>query len=203
MARGLDDYKIERARAMTDERPKELCSECEAETGRAGREEDSLYVETSKGERGPLCQACYTTWGAVAGRVVIRFDGPPAPRSGRFIEIERDGFSISYGDWIEYDGDWLLILPDGAAAETTNEFQGLAGDLHKILDALDIGRVAKGRVIIRQRVREGIEELEAEVNRLIKVMESIAEDDNQGIVSIGKASDAIALGVGRRRRIKS
>lgn len=188
---------------MTDERPKELCSECQAETGRAGRQEDSLYVETSKGERGPLCQACYTTWRSVAGRVVIRFDGPPAPRSGRFIEIERDGFSISYGDWIEHDGDWLLILPDSAAAETTNEFQGLANDLHKILDALDIGRVRKGRVIIRQRVREGIEELETEVDRLTKVLESIAADEEDGFIARGRASDAIAPGAGRRRRIKS
>lgn len=43
---------------MTDERPKELCCDCFAETGRAGRHEDSLYVETPTGERGPLCQSC-------------------------------------------------------------------------------------------------------------------------------------------------
>ncbi len=43
---------------MTDERPKELCCECQAETGRAGRDEDSLYVDTPTGERGPFCQSC-------------------------------------------------------------------------------------------------------------------------------------------------
>lgn len=99
---------------MTDERPKELCSECQAETGRAGRQEDSLYVEASNGERGPLCESCHEKWKIIAGRVYVRFDGPPAPESGRFVEVERDGFSIRYGMWFQDGNDWLLVLPDGA-----------------------------------------------------------------------------------------
>jgi|GEM_PF-2217317 len=41
----------------------------------------------------------------------IRFDGPPGPEAGRFIEVEdRDGKSISKGRW-EQDGEyWLLII---------------------------------------------------------------------------------------------
>ena len=48
---------------------------------------------------------------AIAGRLVIRFDGPPGPQSGRFIEIERDGASVGLGDWVENGDCWLLVLP--------------------------------------------------------------------------------------------
>jgi hypothetical protein len=58
---------------------------------------------------------------AIVGRVYIRFDGPPAHKSGRFIEVERDGASIKFGEWIQDGDDWLLVLPDGAAAKTTGE----------------------------------------------------------------------------------
>jgi len=41
----------------------------------------------------------------------IRFDGPPGPEAGRFVEVEdRHGKSISAGYW-EQDADyWLLNL---------------------------------------------------------------------------------------------
>jgi hypothetical protein len=45
----------------------------------------------------------------------IIFDGPPAPESGRFVEVETDdGKSISVGEWVERpDGLWSLrIEPD-------------------------------------------------------------------------------------------
>ena len=39
----------------------EMCIECDEETGRAGRYEDSLYIEFSPigDAHGPLCEACY------------------------------------------------------------------------------------------------------------------------------------------------
>lgn len=42
----------------------------------------------------------------------IVFDGPPAPESGRFVEVETDdGYSINAGDWIERpDGLWALRI---------------------------------------------------------------------------------------------
>jgi hypothetical protein len=42
----------------------------------------------------------------------IRFDGPPGPQSGRFVESEdADGKGINAGDWEEQpDGTWLLKL---------------------------------------------------------------------------------------------
>lgn len=49
---------------------------------------------------------------AIAGRVVIRFDGPPGPVAGRFVEVERDGASISYGKWVQDGEYWLLVLPE-------------------------------------------------------------------------------------------
>ncbi len=113
---------------MPDERPKELCCECQAETGRAGKSEDSLYIEMQKGDRGPLCESCHEKWKAIVGRVYVRFDGPPAHESGRFIEVERDGASISFGMWLQDGNDWLLVLPDGAPIEwiaTCPAFRGL------------------------------------------------------------------------------
>lgn len=59
------------------------------------------------------------------GKVVIRFDGPPSHEPGRFIEVERDGASIKYGEWVqEGDGwldDWLLVLPIEPSIETLKE----------------------------------------------------------------------------------
>jgi len=50
----------------------------------------------------------------------IRFDGPPS-ESGRFVEVERNGTSISYGKWVQ-DGDyWLLVIPDTAELEAENK----------------------------------------------------------------------------------
>ena len=42
----------------------------------------------------------------------IIFDGPPAPESGRFIEVETDdGRSINAGEWTQReDGLWALRI---------------------------------------------------------------------------------------------
>lgn len=46
----------------------------------------------------------------------IVFDGPPGPESGHFVEVERDGKSISIGEWIQRDdGLWALRIPDPEA----------------------------------------------------------------------------------------
>lgn len=37
---------------------RERCCECDEETGRAGRGEDSIFIETDDGEIGPLCETC-------------------------------------------------------------------------------------------------------------------------------------------------
>lgn len=52
--------------------------------------------------------------------IQIRFDGPPGPQSGRFIEVETaDGKSIGLGRWAQEGSDWLLRfnaeLPDVVA----------------------------------------------------------------------------------------
>jgi hypothetical protein len=54
----------------------------------------------------------------------VVFDGPPAPESGRFVEVEDDrGRSINVGEWVHTpDGFWAHRLPvplnpsDGRAA---------------------------------------------------------------------------------------
>lgn len=41
----------------------------------------------------------------------IRFDGPPGPKSGRFVEAENlDGQGISKGRWVQDGEYWLLIV---------------------------------------------------------------------------------------------
>ena len=37
----------------------ECCCACDSHTGRAGRSDDSLYIDTGKGEIGPLCETCH------------------------------------------------------------------------------------------------------------------------------------------------
>lgn len=41
----------------------------------------------------------------------IRFDGPPGPEGGRFVEVENEfGKSIKVGEWVEEGADWVLVL---------------------------------------------------------------------------------------------
>lgn len=52
----------------------------------------------------------------MSGKLVIRFDGPPSPPGGRFVEVELDGASVDYGEWErDDDGYWLLVLPNADA----------------------------------------------------------------------------------------
>ena len=37
----------------------ECCCVCDSHTGRAGRSDDSLFLDTGRGELGPLCEECY------------------------------------------------------------------------------------------------------------------------------------------------
>lgn len=57
------------------------------------------------------CHGGPTLAESIAGRIAIRFDGPPSPDFPRFIEVERDGKSISHGDWVQDGQQWLLVLP--------------------------------------------------------------------------------------------
>jgi hypothetical protein len=41
----------------------------------------------------------------------VVFDGPPGPESGRFVEVEVEGKSISLGTWVERpDKLWALQI---------------------------------------------------------------------------------------------
>ncbi len=48
----------------------------------------------------------------------IRFDGPPEHETGRFVEVEREGTSISFGEWIQDGEYWLLRIPDPEELQT-------------------------------------------------------------------------------------
>ncbi len=44
-------------------------------------------------------------------KMQIRFDGPPGPVPGRFIEVEDEhGASIKVGEWKEDGANWLLVI---------------------------------------------------------------------------------------------
>jgi len=55
----------------------------------------------------------------------IRFDGPPGPEAGRFVEVEDDtGKSISAGEWVQDGEYWLLKLtPQHTDASVEGEKQ--------------------------------------------------------------------------------
>ena len=47
--------------------------------------------------------------------LAIRFDGPPSHEAGRFVEVERDGKSVNFGEWQQDMMDpecWLLVIED-------------------------------------------------------------------------------------------
>lgn len=53
----------------------------------------------------------------------IVFDGPPAPESGRFVEVEDDtGASIWVGEWIETPPYWRLRIKND---KRINELEAL------------------------------------------------------------------------------
>jgi len=87
------------------------CRECESIPSTVASEPPGT---PSLGEQGTFAPAPREEW---KGRVVIRFDGPPGPASGRFVEVEKDGRSISYGTWHPDGNDWLLVLPKSEPAE--------------------------------------------------------------------------------------
>lgn len=48
----------------------------------------------------------------------IVFDGPPGPTPGRFVEVERNGQSISLVEWVHReDGYWVLRISDPEETE--------------------------------------------------------------------------------------
>lgn len=49
----------------------------------------------------------------LTGKTLVRFDGPPGPKAGRFVEVECDGASINAGQWIQDGEYWLLVMHQG------------------------------------------------------------------------------------------
>ena len=55
----------------------------------------------------------------------IVFDGPPSHESGRFVEVERNGRSVSAGEWIEMpDGLWALRIPYSGSVGESSPLRG-------------------------------------------------------------------------------
>jgi hypothetical protein len=62
-------------------------------------------------------------------KIRIRFDGPPGPEAGRFVEVENEyGESISFGEWKEDGDDWIL------------EFDRYNCPIHGKQDSMDCAR---------------------------------------------------------------
>jgi len=85
---------------------------------------------------------------ATKEKIRIRFDGPPGPECGRFIEVENMlGASISIGEWIEDsngngvdDGhDWFLEFPDPRNVSLLYQIPDLLAEVKRLRKA---GRAA-------------------------------------------------------------
>lgn len=75
-----------------------------------------------------ICRKCGKTWSQesaksecaripepcdperIKDKLVIRFDGPPGPTCGRFVETEFNGRSVKAGEWIQDGEYWLLVI---------------------------------------------------------------------------------------------
>ena len=73
----------------------------------------------------------------------IVFDGPPGSESCRFVEVEDNGRSIKFGDWIDRgNGLWALRLP---IIDESNSTLHLTASGHRMIE----NREATDRVIER------------------------------------------------------
>jgi len=89
----------------------------------------------------------------MSDKLAIVFDGPPSHESGRFVEVELNGASISFGEWQENGEFWELVLPDRWTALAKAQSKS---------DALE------------QRV-EGLEESNRVAIKIIQLARSVAD----------------------------
>jgi hypothetical protein len=74
-----------------------------------GKHEPPFVWRLAEGATAEPCPRCVL---GSPQTIQIRFDGPPGPTSGHFIEVEDDsGKSISVGEWEQDGDDWLLKIP--------------------------------------------------------------------------------------------
>ena len=76
--------------------------------------------------------------------VDIVFDGPPAPESGRFIEVEdHTGKSIKFGEWVKRDdGYWVLRISPPASRER-EALERIEQELSDLLPHSEMGGTAR------------------------------------------------------------
>lgn len=67
----------------------------------------------------------------MSDKLAIVFDGPPSHEAGRFVEVELNGASVSFGEWQENGDYWELVLPDPYAerAQLEQRIEELEGAL--------------------------------------------------------------------------
>ena len=119
-------------------------------------------------------------------RLVIRFDGPPSHESGRFIEVELDGASVSYGEWEQDGDDWLLVLPDADAkvVELTAEMER-----RRILYNENMADLAKNQREQFSRAEKAEAELEWRRREMERAMDAMHDGEYQW-----QEDDAKAMG---------
>jgi hypothetical protein len=82
----------------------EHCSLCDSPTGRAGRGEDSIYIETNDGEVGPLCEVCHKSINeAIEACCKALAEGQKPSHNSAILEIalcvHQLACAVSSGDW--------------------------------------------------------------------------------------------------------
>ena len=87
-------------------------------------------------------------------KMQIRFDGPPGPVPGRFIEVEDEhGASIKVGEWKEDGANWLLVIDTDtshAYCHNCDEIQPVfVEDLHPVSTPKDKDNWRAGDMVCR------------------------------------------------------
>ena len=80
----------------------------------------------------------------IKDKLVIRFDGPPGPVPGRFVETELNGKGVHAGEWVQDEEYWLLVIEPDAIPP-----QKLPGDL-----ASRRGEHIRALMVERDRLKE-------------------------------------------------
>lgn len=94
----------------------EYCELCADSTGRAGRDDDSLYVE----DAGPLCLGCYTAYGTGCTK---QYERDVAAIEQRII----DAYGLGSHDYLQGLSDALKVLRAAWKAEHGRDNSNIKG----------------------------------------------------------------------------
>lgn len=94
----------------------EVCCKCGAATGRAGRADDSIYIEYNGDEIGPLCEDCYKPFQEIddlKAELAIEKEAHSQTASAECLNREKAELWDALPDTIYFDtavGAWIVPI---------------------------------------------------------------------------------------------